>query len=143
MVKKTPANNTAFVIGITGSIGMGKSTVSKMFEHHDIPVNNADDDVHKAMGPGGPAVEAVGKLVPAALAKDEKGRDYIDRKILSAHVFADPDDLSMLNELEKFCTRLSGNCGRNSSRNNPPQGIKLSFATFRCCLKTGWKKRWI
>jgi dephospho-CoA kinase len=140
MVKKTPANNTAFVIGITGSIGMGKSTVSKMFEHHDIPVNNADDDVHKAMGPGGPAVEAVGKLVPAALAKDEKGRDYIDRKILSAHVFADPDDLSMLNELEKILHPIVGKLREEFVAEQSAAGHKIVICDIPLLFENGLEK---
>lgn len=101
MNKKSPTaknKKRPFVIGVTGSIGMGKSTVSDMFAEHDIPVNNADKDVHKAMGPGGAAVDVLAEKLPDTLRTDEDGQSYIDRGALAAHVFKDMSVLDLLEE---------------------------------------------
>lgn len=140
MIQKTPETNGAFVIGITGSIGMGKSTVAKMFEDCGIPVNNADADVHKAMAAGGPAVTAVGKLVPAALAQDENGQDYIDRKILAAHVFADQEDLSMLNALEKILHPIVGQLREEFVAEKSAAGYKIIICDIPLLFENGLEK---
>lgn len=140
MTKKTPENKGSFVIGITGSIGMGKSTVSKMFEDLGIPVNNADADVHVAMGPNGPAVDAVGKLVPAALAQDENGQAYIDRKILAAHVFADPHDLSMLDKLEAILHPIVGQLREDFVAAKSKDGHKIVICDIPLLFENGLEK---
>lgn len=76
------------VIGITGSIGMGKTTVANMLRDMEIPVHDSDASVHMLLGPNGGGVAAVGKVFPEAVQKDEKGNTYIDRKILGKTVFA-------------------------------------------------------
>lgn len=78
------------VIGLTGSIGMGKSTAAKMLLEMGIPFHDADATVHELMGPNGKAVAAIGALCPDAVQKNEKGEDFIDRKRLGAAFFADP-----------------------------------------------------
>ena len=53
------------ILGLTGSIGMGKSAVAAMFEAHGVPVFDADAEVRAMQGPGGPvlgAIEAVHSL---------------------------------------------------------------------------------
>jgi dephospho-CoA kinase len=79
------------VIGLTGSIGMGKSTVSRMFARCGVPVLDSDIVVHTLLAPKGKAVAAVGKLFPATLDKN-----YIDRKKLGAEVFGNPGKLKQL-----------------------------------------------
>lgn len=82
------------VIGLTGSIAMGKSKTAEMFARLGIPVHDADLCVHALMNKGGKAVDAVGALFPAAL---ENGA--INRAILGGIVLGNP---AKLKELEKI-----------------------------------------
>jgi dephospho-CoA kinase len=77
------------VIGLTGSIGMGKTTVCNMMREAGIPVHDADAAVHYLLGAGGDAVETVAQKFPAALAVNEQGQRFIDRQALGRIVFAD------------------------------------------------------
>jgi dephospho-CoA kinase len=73
------------VLGLTGSIGMGKSTTAGFFREAGVPVWDADAAVHRLYGPGGRAVPAIAALVPDAV------RDgAVDRDRLRAAVTADP-----------------------------------------------------
>lgn len=79
------------IIGLTGSIGMGKSTVAKMFEAEGVPVFDADAAVHLLQGPGGKLLEAIETAFPGST-----GPDGVDRETLGAHVFGDPAALARL-----------------------------------------------
>lgn len=64
------------VLGLTGSIGMGKTTTARMFADEGALVWNADEAVHQLYGPGGAAVGPVGEAFPGVVAEGavERGR---------------------------------------------------------------------
>lgn len=78
-------------IGLTGSIGMGKSTTAALFAEEGVPVYDADAEVHALYAPGGGAVAAVGEAFPGVI------RDGgVDRAALGAGVLGDPEALVRL-----------------------------------------------
>jgi dephospho-CoA kinase len=79
------------IIGLTGSIGMGKSTLAKQFANCGAAVCDSDAVVHRLLGNGGKAVEKVGKLFAGA----QKG-NAIDRAAVAKEVFANPAKLKQL-----------------------------------------------
>jgi len=79
------------VLGLTGSVGMGKSTAARMLRRLRVPVHDADAEVHRLLGPRGRAVSAVGRAFPGVA----KG-DRIDRPALGRLVFDAPAALKRL-----------------------------------------------
>lgn len=81
-----------FVLGLTGSIAMGKTWGSKCFRHAGVPVHDADACVHALLAPQGEAVAAV-----AAAFADVRSHDGgVDRLKLAARVFGDDAALDTL-----------------------------------------------
>ena len=80
-----------FILGLTGSIGMGKSTVAAMFDAAGVPVFDADAEVRRMQGPGGPLLPAIEAAFPGAT-----GPDGVLRDKLGALVFGDPEALARL-----------------------------------------------
>lgn len=87
------------IFGLTGSIGMGKSTAAAMLKRMRIPVHEADKAVHEALAAGGAGVTAVASLYPKALQKDEKGRAFINRAVLGKAAFSDEKLLRKLEDI--------------------------------------------
>lgn len=81
----------SFRLGLTGSIGMGKSTAGQMFVARGYPLWDADAAVHRLYAPGGAAVAPVSAAFPAALIDGG-----IDRVVLKAALAADPDAFTRL-----------------------------------------------
>ena len=79
------------IIGLTGSIGMGKSTVAAMFEAAGVPVFDADAEVRAMQGPGGELVAAIEAEFPGST-----GPDGVIRDALGAQVFGDKAALKRL-----------------------------------------------
>jgi len=82
------------LIGLTGSIGMGKSTTAAMFRDAGVPVYDADAAVHDLYDLGGAAVGPVGAAFPGVV-KDGK----VDREALRQAVLGKPDELKRLNAI--------------------------------------------
>lgn len=80
------------VLGLTGSIGMGKSTTAAMFREAGIPVYDADAAVHAAYDVGGVAVGPVGEAFPGVV---RDGR--VDREALRQQVLGKPEAMAKLN----------------------------------------------
>jgi dephospho-CoA kinase len=78
-------------VALTGSIGMGKSTVARMFEQAGIPVFDADAEVRRLQGRGGALVGPIGDRFPGTVLDG-----VLDRDRLAAVVLEDPAELAAL-----------------------------------------------
>jgi dephospho-CoA kinase len=83
------------VLGLTGSIGMGKSTGAAVLRRLGVPLYDADAEIHKMLGPGGAAVPAVLAAFPGV--DGESGG--IDRRRLGPRVFGKPAELRRLEKI--------------------------------------------
>lgn len=82
----------AFRLGLTGSIGMGKSATAALFRAEGVPVWDADAAVHRLYAPGGAAVGPLGAICPQAVRDGGIDRDALKRWIAS--------DAGALNRIE-------------------------------------------
>ena len=78
-------------LGLTGSIGMGKSTVAAMFAEEGVPVFDADAAVHGLQGPDGAIVAEIEAHFPGTT-----GLDGVDRGALAERVLGEPESLRKL-----------------------------------------------
>ena len=81
-------------LGLTGSIGMGKSTVAQMFVDEGIPVFDADAAVHRLQGPAGRLVAQIEAMFP-----DVTGPEGVNRTALGEAVFGNPEAIKRLEQL--------------------------------------------
>lgn len=79
------------IVGLTGSIGMGKSTVAAMFAEQGVPVFDADAEVRRMQGPRGALLPAIEAAFP-----ETTGPEGVDRGKLGEAVFGDPEALARL-----------------------------------------------
>ena len=82
------------VLGLTGGIGMGKSTVAGIFARHGVPVFSADAAVHRLQGPAGAALPALSRAFPSTVTNG-----ILDRAALRDIVLSDPAALRRLERL--------------------------------------------
>jgi len=80
------------VLGLTGSIGMGKSATAAMFSARGVPVHDSDAAVHALYGPGGAAAQAIGDAFPGALTPE----GGVDRPALRTAVLGNAEKLARL-----------------------------------------------
>lgn len=85
-------SNGPYILGLTGSIGMGKSTTADFFRDAGVPVWDADASVHQLYEKGGAGVRAIEALAPAAI-KD----GAVDRSVLRQAIL---DDKGLLKKIE-------------------------------------------
>lgn len=98
------------VIGLTGSIGMGKSRVASKFRHLGLPVFDADAAVREVQGPNGVALPAIEAAFPGTT-----GAAGVDRAKLGAAVFGNP---KALKTLERIVHPAVGKLQRQFRRKN-------------------------
>ncbi|MCZ8325686.1 MAG: dephospho-CoA kinase [Sphingomonadaceae bacterium] len=83
-----------FILGLTGSIGMGKSAVAAMLRGLGVPVFDADAAVHELQGPGGACLAPIERAFPGTT-----GPQGVDRQKLGAAVFGNPEALKLLESI--------------------------------------------
>jgi dephospho-CoA kinase len=86
---------TPFRLGLTGSIGMGKSTTAAMFAAEGVPVWDADAAVHRLYAAGSAAADLIAREFPDAMAHDGS----VDRKALGALIRNNPQVLDRVNAI--------------------------------------------
>lgn len=86
-----PRRTGPLIIGLTGSIGMGKSTVSAMFADEGIAMFDADASVHQMQAAGGELIDEIEAAFPGTT-----GPNGVDRQALGAAVLGDRDKLAIL-----------------------------------------------
>ena len=89
--------STTIILGLTGSIGMGKTTTAKMFAQYGIPVWDADTSVHKLYSKKGEAVKLFRAKLPSSIVNNEVSRaelrkliDYDERNLKTIETLIHP-----------------------------------------------------
>jgi dephospho-CoA kinase len=126
------------VVGLTGSIGMGKSTAGNMLRDMGIPIHDADATVHKLLAAGGGAVEAVGRLCPEALKLNEEGAPFIDRKALGRHFFSDKQ---LKADVEGVLYPMVQESEKAFIAEREKEGHRMVVLDVPLLFETGWDKR--
>jgi dephospho-CoA kinase len=126
------------VLGLTGSIGMGKSAAAQMLRDMGLPVQDADAAVHALLGPGGGAVEPVSKAFPETLARNEKGEAFIDRPALGRIVFADGEKKKALESILHPLVRAQSDAFVAEMKK---RGEKLAVLDIPLLFETGGESR--
>ena len=122
-----------FVIGLTGSIGMGKTETGKMFARLGIPVCSADDIVHRLYDAGGSAVERIAEAFPGTV---RGGR--VDRETLSKQVAGDEAGLQRLEAIVHPLVRQSQ---QDFIESAAQRGDELVVLDIPLLFETGGEKR--
>lgn len=128
------------VIGLTGSIGMGKSVTAAMLEMLKIPVHEADDEVHKLLSPRGKARMAVGAAFPYFKyrkiygKKNKDGIRPINRKELGKIVFHEDDERE---KLEKILHPLVREAQAKFILKHKNMGVKIVALDIPLLFETG------
>ena len=122
------------ILGLTGSVGMGKSTAAAMLRRMRVPVFDADEAVHDFLAPGGAAAEAVAKAFPGVVAAD----GGIDRRGLGARVFG---DRVALHRLEAILHPLVAAAERRFLRRARAAGRPLAVLDVPLLYESGGDRR--
>ena len=119
------------ILGLTGSIGMGKSTTAKLFAEAGVPVYDADATVHRLYeGEAAPAIEAA---FPGTTANGK-----VDRNRLSAQVVHDP---AAIKRLEGIVHPMLGASRQKFLRDAEQSGAPVAVVDVPLLYETGGEKR--
>ncbi len=117
------------VLGLTGSIGMGKSTAARMLRRLGLPVHDADAEVHRLLGRRGRAVAPIAEAFPNVVV-DQR----VDRVALGTRVFGDP---VALRRLEAIVHPLVRRAARDFLRRNARARRDLVVLDIPLLFETG------
>jgi dephospho-CoA kinase len=119
------------ILGLTGSIGMGKSTTARLFAEAGVPVYDADAAVHKIYeGEAAPAIEAA---FPGTTVDDK-----VDRNKLSARVVHDP---AAMRQLERIVHPMLGASRQKFLDEAERSGAPVAVVDVPLLFETGGEKR--
>jgi len=121
------------ILGLTGGIGMGKSTAAAAFRRAHIPVFDADAAVHRMQGRGGKAVRAIAEAFPGTVRDGE-----VDRMALRQAVLGKPDALSRLEGILHPMVRQEEQAFVARARRHGSRAVVLDIPLL---LETGGDKR--
>lgn len=121
------------VLGLTGSIGMGKSTAAAMLRRLGVPVHDADATVHRLMDRGGAAVAAVAAAFPGVVTDGA-----VDRRELGRRVFGRPAELKRLEAILHPLVRRAETAFLKRHRR---YGTKLVVLDIPLLFETGGERR--
>lgn len=121
------------VLGLTGSVGMGKSTAAAMLRQMRVPVHDADAAVHALLASGGAGVAPVAAAFPGV-----RRHGAIDRAALARIVFADP---AALRRLERILHPLVRQADERFRRRMRGRRERLIVVDVPLLFETGGEKR--
>lgn len=120
-------------VGLTGSIGMGKSTTAAMFAAEGVPVYDADAEVHALYAKGGAAVAPLEEAFPGVVVDGA-----VDRTLLSQRVVGKPDELK---RLEAIVHPLVGESRVDFFQKAVAAGADIVVLDIPLLFETGGEKR--
>lgn len=121
------------LVGLTGSIGMGKSAVARMFADEGVPSYNADDAVHAMYRKGGAAVGPVGEAFPDVIIDGAVDRDRLSKAVLN--------NAEALKKLEAIVHPLVGMMQMQFLQNARDTGAPLVILDIPLLFEKGGEKR--
>jgi dephospho-CoA kinase len=121
------------LVGLTGSIGMGKSETAKMFARHGIPICDSDAMVHALYDKGGAAVEPVGAAFPSVVVDGKVDRDRLAKAVLGK-----PEEIR---KLELIVHPLVGMAQRSFLEGAAASGAQMVVLDIPLLYETGGEQR--
>jgi len=119
------------VLGLTGSIGMGKSTTAAMFRDEGVPVHDSDEAVHRIYA--GPAAPLIERAFPGTVVDG-----VVDRQLLSERVLGKPEELRRLEGIIHPLVREDADAFLRNARE---KGEKLALLDIPLLFETGGTNR--
>ncbi|MBK8197951.1 MAG: dephospho-CoA kinase [Acidobacteria bacterium] len=120
------------ILGLTGSIGMGKSATATLFREAGVPVYDADAAVHALYAEGGAAVEPIGAAFPGVVHEGA-----VDRTRLRTHVLDNPEAMK---RLEGIVHPLAGEAQRDFRQAAHAEGAALAVLDIPLLFETGGER---